>query len=94
MLPGWWYVTTPNSYIDRLTTMPNTAQTAPKIKCPSLFIRGDLEIPEAYPAETFAAASSGKCDVEFIKNCFHFYKNKENEVTEIVSKWLVKNILK
>ena len=46
LLPGWWYVTTANSYIDRLTTMPNTVQTAPKIKCPSLFIRGDLEIPE------------------------------------------------
>ena len=94
LLPGWWYVTTANSYIDRLTTMPNTVQTAPKIKCPSLFIRGDLEIPEAYPAEAFAASSSGKCDVEIIKNCDHFYKNKENEVTEIVSKWLVKNIIK
>ena len=94
LLPGWWYVTTANSYIDRLTTMPNTVQTAPKIKCPSLFIRGDLEIPEAYPAEAFAAASSGKCDVEIIKNCDHFYKNKEHEVTEIVSKWLAKNIIK
>ena len=88
ILPGWWYVTTANSYIDRLTTMPNTVKTAPKITCPSLFIRGDLEIPEAYPAEDFAAASSGKCDVEIIKNCDHFYRNKEDEVKQIVSRWI------
>src|SRR6056300_598006 len=49
ILPGWWYVATANSYIDRLTTMPDTVETAPKISCPSLFIRGDMEIPEAYP---------------------------------------------
>ena len=93
ILPGWWYVTTANSYIDRLTTMPNTVETAPKITCPSLFIRGDLEIPEAYPAEDFAAASSGKCDVEIIENCDHFYRNKEDEVKQIVSSWITKTLM-
>ena len=93
ILPGWWYVATAKSYIDRLTTMPNTVETAPKITCPSLFIRGDKEIPEAYPAEDFAVASSGDCDVEIVKNCDHFYKNKENEIKQIVKNWITKILL-
>ena len=93
ILPGWWYVATANSYIDRLTTMPDTVETAPKISCPSLFIRGDMEIPEAYPAEDFAAATSGICDVEIIDDCDHFYRNKEDVVTRIVKSWITKTIM-
>ena len=93
ILPGWWYVATANSYIDRLTTMPDTVETAPKISCPSLFIRGDMEIPEAYPAEDFAAATSGICDVELIDDCDHFYRNKEDVVTRIVKSWITKTIM-
>ena len=93
ILPGWWYVATANSYIDRLTTMPDTVETAPKISCPSLFIRGDMEIPEGYPAEDFAAATSGICDVEIIDDCDHFYRNKEDVVTRIVKSWITKTIM-
>ena len=93
LLPGWWYAATANSYIDRLTTMPNTVKTAPQIICPSLFIRGDEEIPEAYPAEDFAAASTGKCDVEIIKNCDHFYRGREDAVINLVHNWMIKNLL-
>ena len=93
ILPGWWYVATANSYIDRLTTMPDTVETAPKISCPSLFIRGDMEIPEAYPAEDFAAATSGICDVEIIDDCDHFYRNKEAVVTRIVRSWILKTLM-
>ena len=49
--------------------MPNTVEKEPKVICPSLFIRADLEIPEAYPVEVFAEASSGACDIEIVKNC-------------------------
>jgi len=93
ILPGWWYVATANSYIDRLTTMPNTVETAPRISCPSLFIRGDMEIPEAYPAEDFAAATAGICDVEIIDDCDHFYRNKEAVVTRIVRSWITKTLM-
>ena len=72
--------------------MPNTVETAPDITCPSLYIRGDLEIPEAYPAEDFAAASSGKCDVQIIKNCDYFFRNKEDEVKHIVRNWIIKTL--
>ena len=49
--------------------MPNTVEKEPKVIFPSLFIRADLEIPEAYPVEAFAEASSGACDIEIVKNC-------------------------
>ncbi|MEK9646536.1 MAG: alpha/beta hydrolase [Alphaproteobacteria bacterium] len=92
LLPGWWYVATAQSYIDRLTTMPNTVATAPKISCPVLFVRGDREMRDSYPAEDFAAASAGPCDVEIVPDCDHFYKGREDAITEIVVRWLKKTL--
>jgi len=92
ILPGWWYVATARSYIDRLTTMPDTVESAAQVTCPVLFIRGDQEIREAYPAEDFAANCSGNCDVEILKECDHFYRGKEDVVTEQVCNWLSRNL--
>jgi pimeloyl-ACP methyl ester carboxylesterase len=88
MLPGWWYVASANSYLDRLTTMPDTVATAPQVKCPTLFIRGDQELRAAYPAEDFAAASAGPCDVEIVPDCDHYYNNREDAITILVVDWL------
>ena len=52
-----------------------------------------MEIPEAYPAEDFATATSGICDVEIIDDCDHFYRNKEDVVTRIVKSWITKTIM-
>ncbi|MBN8919355.1 MAG: alpha/beta fold hydrolase, partial [Rhizobiales bacterium] len=41
-VPNWWYVITAESYVDRFTTMPDTFDLAPKIKCPVLYVRGSL----------------------------------------------------
>jgi pimeloyl-ACP methyl ester carboxylesterase len=88
LLPGWWYVATATSYLDRLTTMPSTVETAPQVKCPTLFIRGDQELREAYPAEDFAARCGAPCDVEIIADCDHYYNGVENVIIDIVSSWL------
>ncbi|MEP4378088.1 MAG: alpha/beta fold hydrolase [Alphaproteobacteria bacterium] len=93
LLPGWWYVITANSYVDRLTTMPNTVATAPKIACPSLYIRGDQEIRDSYPAEDFAAASAGPCDVEIVENCDHYYNDREDAITDLVAGWLKRTLI-
>jgi pimeloyl-ACP methyl ester carboxylesterase len=93
MMPGWWYVITANSYIDRLTTMPDTVATAPRVTCPTLYIRGDQELREAYPAEAFAAASAGPCDVEIVPDCDHYYKGREDEITRRVSGWLKRTLV-
>jgi len=93
LVPGWWYVLTARSYLDRLTTMPDTVETAPKIKCPTLYIRGDQEIPASYPAEDFAAASGGLCDVEIVEDCDHYYNDREDAITALVADWLNRTLL-
>lgn len=93
LLPGWWYVLTANSYLDRLSSMPNTVATAPQIKCPTLYVRGDQELRDAYPAEDFAAASAGPCDVEIVPNCDHYYNDREDVITDLVAGWLKRTLL-
>ena len=93
LVPGWWYVITAESFLDRLTEMPSTLELAPKIACPVLYIRGDQENPDTYPAEAFAARSGGKCDVEIVPNCDHFYKGREDAVTALVAAWLDRTLL-
>jgi len=92
-LPGWWYVTSAESYIDRLTSMPDTVDSAPQISCPVLYLRGDRELRDAYPAEDFAAVAGGPCDVEIVPDCDHFYKGREDAVVDIVTAWLKKAVL-
>jgi pimeloyl-ACP methyl ester carboxylesterase len=90
VFPGWWYVATARSYLDRLTTMPSTVETAPKIFCPTLYIRGDQESRDGYPAEDFSAKSSGSCDIEIVANCEHYYNGRQDEIIKLVSNWLVR----
>lgn len=88
LLPGWWYVASAESYLDRLTTMPDTVDTAPRIHCPVLYVRGDQELRDAYPAEEFAERCGGPCDVEIVANCDHFYNGVEGVITDLVASWL------
>ena len=89
-MPGWWYVISAESFIDRLTEVPDTIGLAPQIKCPVLCIRGDQESRERYPAEEFQQHAGGPCEVEIVKNCDHFYNGREDVVAELVSSWLAR----
>ncbi|MGZ8265734.1 MAG: alpha/beta hydrolase, partial [Burkholderiales bacterium] len=80
LLPGWWYVITAESFIDRLTEVPDTLALAPKVKCPILCIRGDKENAERYPAEAFARAATAPATAKVIENCDHFYNGREDAV--------------
>src|SRR4051794_7437741 len=53
LMPGGWYVASAESFLDRMTSMPAILDLAPTINCPVLFIRGDQEAAESYPAEKF-----------------------------------------
>src|SRR5881296_2869959 len=59
LMPGWWYAISAESFLDRLTETPDTLGLAPRVSCPSLFVRGDKEPREAYPAEEFKARARG-----------------------------------
>jgi pimeloyl-ACP methyl ester carboxylesterase len=37
LMPGWWYVITAESFLDRASQMPDTLELAPKITCPVLY---------------------------------------------------------
>jgi pimeloyl-ACP methyl ester carboxylesterase len=91
-MPGWWYVISAESFLDRIATVPDTIRLAPRINCPVLAIRGDKEDIDRYPAEEFRAAAGGPCTVEIVADCDHFYNGKHEVVAEIVSKWLTKTL--
>lgn len=88
LLPGWWYVMTAESFLDQLAGLPDTIALAPEIHCPVLYIRGDKEPADLYPAEAFAERCSGPCEVMIVKNCDHFYNGVEQEVASLVNHWL------
>lgn len=91
-VPNWWYVISAESYVDRFTTMPDTFDLAPKIKCPVLYLRGDLEPKDAYPAEEYQKRAGGICDVQIIAGGDHFYNGVEAETCRTVSGWLLKHV--
>jgi pimeloyl-ACP methyl ester carboxylesterase len=88
LMPGWWYAISAESFLDRLTETPDTLALAPKVKCPSLFVRGDQEPRDAYPAEEFRAHAGGRCTVEIVPDCGHFYNGREETVGALVASWL------
>jgi pimeloyl-ACP methyl ester carboxylesterase len=88
LMPGWWYVISAESFLDRMTEMPDVLELAPQIRCPTLFIRGDREDRDSYPAERFRDRSGGRCDVAIVSDCDHFYVGRENAICDLVAGWL------
>lgn len=87
-MPGWWWVISAESFIDRAETVPDTIALAPRIKCPVLCIRGSEEPQHRYPAEEFQAAAGGPCEVRIVPNCDHFYNDNQDVVAGHVAGWL------
>jgi pimeloyl-ACP methyl ester carboxylesterase len=90
LLPGWWYAVTAESFLDILTEVPDILELAPAVGCPVLYLRGDREPRELYPAEAFAGRSGGPCTVEIVPDCDHFYRGREAAVAEAVCGWLAR----
>jgi pimeloyl-ACP methyl ester carboxylesterase len=88
LMPGWWYAISAESFLDRLDQTPDILELAPRVKCPALYVRGDQEPREAYPAEDFRERTGGSCTVEIVPGCDHFYNEQEDVITRIVSSWL------
>jgi pimeloyl-ACP methyl ester carboxylesterase len=87
LLPGWWYVASAESFLE-LADCPDILELAPRIRCPVLYVRGDREPRDLYPAEEFARRCGGPCAVEIVPDCDHFYAGRETAVGEIVCRWL------
>ncbi|HSQ03536.1 MAG TPA: alpha/beta hydrolase [Burkholderiales bacterium] len=91
-MPGWWYVITAESFIDRLTEVPDTLALAPQVMCPMLAIRGEKENPQRYPAEEFQRHATASCQAVVIPGSDHFYNGCEDKVIEVVTSWLKKTL--
>ena len=87
-VPGWWYLITAASYVDLLDNVPDILELAPQIRCPVLYLRGDEEVKDTYPAEAFAERAAGRCTVQVIPRCNHFYVGREDIVQQTVVQWL------
>jgi pimeloyl-ACP methyl ester carboxylesterase len=88
LMPGWWYVTSAASYLDMERNVPRLLDTAAGIRCPVLYLRGELEDRDLYPAEAFAAHAGGPVDVRIIPGSDHFYTGLEDQVGRTVAGWL------
>lgn len=90
LIPSWWWVISARTFLDRLTQAPNLVENAKKITCPVLFVRGDQEPRDNYPAERFKEDCAGPCEVAIIPNCDHFYVGAEDRVAKVVTDWLTR----
>jgi len=88
LIPAWWWVISAQTFLDRLTNAPDLVENAKRIRCPVLFVRGDREPVENYPAEKFKDNCSGPCEIVIIPNCDHFYVGAEERVAKSVTEWL------
>jgi pimeloyl-ACP methyl ester carboxylesterase len=88
LMPGWWYVTSAASYLDMERNVPRMLDAAAAIRCPVLYLRGELEDPELYPAEAFAARAGGLVEVRIVPGSDHFYTGLEDRVGRMVADWL------
>jgi pimeloyl-ACP methyl ester carboxylesterase len=92
LIPSWWWVISARTYLDRLTNAPDLVENAKRIQCPVLFIRGDREPVENYPAERFKENCAGPCEVVIIPDCDHFYVGAEALVSRHVTDWLKRTL--
>ncbi len=88
LLPGWWWVASAECVLDYTVNMPDTVECAGRTKVPVLFLRGDKEPAELYPAEAYAANCTSPCEVRILPDCDHFYTGQEQSVSELILKWL------
>lgn len=88
LLPGWWYVASAESFLDLQANLPDVLALAPRIACPTLYLCGDEEPEDLYPAREFAQRAAGDVTVDIVPRCNHFYAGREDEVTARVSGWL------
>jgi len=92
VIPSWWWVISARTFLDRLTNAPDLVENAKRINCPVLFIRGDQEPKENYPAERFKENCAGPCEVVIIPDCDHFYVGAEDRVAKAVTDWLTRTL--
>lgn len=86
--PGWWYLLSASSFVDRVDASPTLVDLAEAIACPVLLVKGADESDEQYPVDAFAARHRGPTDVVRLSGSDHFYSDLTPAVGSIVADWL------
>jgi pimeloyl-ACP methyl ester carboxylesterase len=92
LLPGWWWAITAESFLDRLTEVPDVLALTPQVQCPILALRGDREDAYRYPAEEVRKLATVPCESGIVPDCDHFYNGREERVAELVTGWLARTL--
>lgn len=88
LLRSWWYAVSAESLLDRLESLPDVLDLAPRITCPVLYVRGEQEDPDRYPLEKFRDACAGPVDTHVVPGADHFYRDCEQTVSAVVAAFL------
>lgn len=88
LVPGWWYVISARTYVDYLHSCPDILALAPEISVATLYLVGDQEPDDLYPAKAFRDRAAGPVTVEVMEDCGHYYVGREEEVAARVSRFL------
>lgn len=92
LLPGWWYVTSARTFLDYSRHCPDLLEQTPRIRCPVLFVRGDREPEDVYPASAFVQRCAGPAQVAVLEDCDHFYVGAEDRLCTVVVDWLCRHL--
>lgn len=93
LMPSWWFAISAASLIDRHENTPDLLENAQSVRCPSLFLVGDRESAEVYPAKEFVRLAAGPSEARILEGCDHWYTGLESEVGDTVAGWLAATIL-
>lgn len=88
LMPGWWFAISAASLVDRHENTPDLLADATRIRCPSLYVVGDQEPAETYPAAEFARRTPGPSRAHVLADCDHWYTGHRDEVADLVAEWL------
>jgi pimeloyl-ACP methyl ester carboxylesterase len=88
LMRGWWFAATARSLLDRHDNTPDLLEHARLVRCPSLFLVGDMESTETYPAERFVAVAGGPSEARILPNCDHWYTGQEDTAASIIIQWI------
>jgi pimeloyl-ACP methyl ester carboxylesterase len=93
-VPGWWWVISAQTFVDYLDVCPDILELAPQVRCPVLFLRGDREVKDIYPGETFVERAGGPAEFALVPDCDHFYGEREQAAVDLIAAWLARSHIK
>jgi pimeloyl-ACP methyl ester carboxylesterase len=94
LLPGWWFAISAASLVDRHEHTPDLLDNAARIHCPSLFVVGDREPAETYPAREFSRRAAGPSQAHVLADGDHWYTGQRETVAGLVTDWLAATVLR